>query len=288
MGLGTSPSARLRSLCDGRGMVVAAHRGTPVGSAAPNTALAALGALASGADMVEIDVSVSRDGVAHAFHDGLEREALGIEENLQELDSAAISRLRHWTDHAERPAPVPRLVDVLSCVRDAGGMVNLDRSWGHWPWLLDECAGLGMDDQILVKFPADQPGRLEELRSSVARVPVMTICRTKAEVHWFGQQAQELAGSGVDLCAVELIAPHRDHELAQPEAVAAAHDLGLLVFVNCEVLSVGPPLYAGWDDEMALREPGQPWQQLEEMGVDMVQTDWPWLARGWIDRGQIQ
>ncbi|GAA1391692.1 metallophosphoesterase [Luteococcus peritonei] len=280
------PSARLRQRLAERGMLVTAHRGTPIGSAAQNTPRAALGALASGADMVELDVSVSTDGVSYAFHDGLEQAAFGRAENLEELDSRAIAELRHRTSHPERPAPVPRLTEVLREVDAAGGLVNLDRSWRHWPQVLDECALLGMDEAILVKFPASQPERLEQLRGSSARMPVMVICTSPDELEWTCRQAQEfLSGrSQVDVCAVELIADSAESPMASAESIAKAHELGLMVFVNCEVLEEGPPLFAGWDDEMAHADPDQPWRRLSELGVDIVQTDWPWLADAWRAR----
>ncbi len=55
----------------------------------------------------------------------------------------------------------------------------------------------------------------------------------------------------------------------------------MLVFVNCEVLSSGAPLFAGWDDELALTSADEPWSRLHDLGVDIVQTDWPWLADAW-------
>ena len=56
-------------------------------------------------------------------------------------------------------------------------------------------------------------------------------------------------------------------------------ELGRLrVLVNAEVLSNGIPLFAGPDDERAILEgPEQGWGPLLELGVGLIQTDWPWL-----------
>ena len=272
------PSDALRAAAHQQGMLITAHRGTAIASVGQNTLLAARAAFASGADIVELDATVSADGQVYAFHDGTEDEALGIHDNLATLDSTTIATLKHRGSHPERPVRVPLLADVLAPLNGSGAFVNLDRSWFWWPLVLDEVTALGMNDQVLVKFPANQPALADVLREHAPGLPTMTICRTLAEMEW------SAALPGLDVCAVELIADSPDHELAQQAAVERAHDLGLLVFVNCEVLSGGPPLYAGWDDEQALHDPDQPWERLAGLGVDIIQTDWPWLANAWRSR----
>lgn len=273
-----STSGLLRSLAAERGVLLTAHRGTPVASVGPNTLLAARAALASGADIVELDATVSRDGVVYAFHDGCEDEALGVAENLATLDSAAIDGLAHRGSHVDRPQRVPRLADVLGPLRGSDAVVNLDRSWFWWPRVLDEVATLDMAEQVLVKFPASAPELAQVLRHHPVDLPTMVICRSQAEVEW----AAALAG--IEVCAIELIADSPEHELAQRTAIDRVHELGLLAFVNCEVLPSGPQLFAGWDDEQVFDDPDQPWQRLAELGVDIIQTDWPWLADAWRRR----
>ena len=269
------PSDPLRELAARQGMLITAHRGTPIASVGQNTLLAALGAVRSGADLVEIDATVSVDGVVHAFHDGTEDEALCFDRNLEDVTAAEIAELRHRGSHEDRPQRVPLLRNVLLPLRGSDVVVNLDRSWWRWPLVLDEVAALDMASQVLVKFPANQPHRADALRDSGVTLPTMVICRTMDEVDW-------AAGlSGIDVCAIELIAESPEHPLAQRAAVDHVHELGLLAFVNCEVLTSGPPLYAGWDDEQALVGPDQPWKRLHALGIDIVQTDWPWLADAW-------
>ena len=90
----TSPGRLLARRLAEHGTLVVAHRGTAVGSIAENTRAAALAALASGADVVEIDVATSADGEFFAFHDGAERRLLGIDENLTRLAARQIEAPR--------------------------------------------------------------------------------------------------------------------------------------------------------------------------------------------------
>ena len=266
--------------------LVLAHRGTAVGAVAENTLAAARAALASGADMVEIDVTGSRDGAFLAFHDGTEQENLGVRENLRELTGARIAQLRYVrVDRRDRPARVEPLVDVLTGLRARPGaespppLVNLDRSWPWWPTLLPLLDELDMTPQLLLKSPAGDGEALDVLRSHPEPYPYLPICTDPAQVE------QLLADPALNLVGAELLAPSSDHPFADPAYVASLHDRGLLVLVNAEVLTNGVPLFAGFDDERALEDgPDAGWGPLLDLGADVVQTDWPWLLHAYRER----
>ena len=58
-------------------VLIAAHRGTSGGSVVQNTILSYQNALLHGADMIEVDVSMTIDGVFFAFHNGEEPVEIG-------------------------------------------------------------------------------------------------------------------------------------------------------------------------------------------------------------------
>ena len=64
-------------------IIVVAHRGAAGGNIPCNTMAAYEIALKQGADMIEADVSCSRDGILFLFHPGMEREHLGKRKNLK-------------------------------------------------------------------------------------------------------------------------------------------------------------------------------------------------------------
>lgn len=70
-----------------------AHRGDPV-TAVENTMPAFEAALAAGADMVELDVRLSRDGVPIVIHDGDLARIWNRPVPLNSLDAAAVADLR--------------------------------------------------------------------------------------------------------------------------------------------------------------------------------------------------
>jgi glycerophosphoryl diester phosphodiesterase len=103
--------------------LISAHRG--FSAAAPENTLAALrAALTAGADVAEIDVQLSRDGVLVLMHDRtLERTTDGAGP-LRERSLAELKRLDagSWFGPAHRGEPVPTLAEVLAW---SGGQLGL-------------------------------------------------------------------------------------------------------------------------------------------------------------------
>src|SRR5699024_4801430 len=78
----------LRRLIASRtGPLVVAHRGTPLGSFPDNTVRAAIGALRSGADVIETDVVRSADGEYFLFHTGYERKLLDADVDVRAMSA---------------------------------------------------------------------------------------------------------------------------------------------------------------------------------------------------------
>ncbi|MEE9332567.1 MAG: glycerophosphodiester phosphodiesterase family protein [Granulosicoccaceae bacterium] len=105
---------------------VVAHRGASA-DAPENTIAAIRLAAEQGATAVEIDVSISADGVAFVHHDdGLERCTNGkgylCAHNASDLDSLSAGVL--FSDYANEP--LPRLSAVLECVAEHNMTLNLE------------------------------------------------------------------------------------------------------------------------------------------------------------------
>ena len=105
---------------------VVAHRGAS--AHAPENTIAAIRLAAEqGATAVEIDVSISADGVAFVHHDyGLERCTNGkgylCAHNASDLDTLSAGVL--FPDYANEP--LPRLSAVLECIQEYNMALNLE------------------------------------------------------------------------------------------------------------------------------------------------------------------
>jgi len=260
-------------------MLIVAHRGTGLASVADNTSLAVKAALLSGADMAEIDVTASSDGEYFCFHDGYEAERLGLESNLQTLTAAAIDKTSYvWVDRPGRRARVERLLPMLHSFK-GDTLFTVDRSWWRWPQLLQALEPLDMAPQLLMKCPAWEEAALHRLRQCRVKYPFMPICANPDDVY------RTVGDPDLNTIGVELITTTRQHPWFSPSVIEEFHHLGVFCFVNTETLTTGVPLFGGLDDELAIADsPEAAYGPIFELGVDAIQTDWPWLVRDFRTR----
>ncbi len=255
--------------------LIVAHGGVGVGSIPSNTILAVKAAVASGADVVKIDVAASNDNIFYAFHDGYEAELLGVDRNIQAMAAAEIGEVSYiWHDRPLRKARVERLLPLMNEFRGTDLLFALDRSWWRWPTLLKLLDGLGMGPQILLKVPSWETAAIDKLRQHKVKYPVLAICSTPDEYAALPMDAE------VNIVGVELIASYDDEAWFEPGVIASIRADHRLVWVNSETLTTGIPLFGGYDDERAITEsPAAAWARLFDLGVDAIQTDFPWLVK---------
>jgi len=249
------------------------HRGSSRGGVVENTSAAVRAALAEGADIVEIDVSRSRDGDYFCFHDGTERHHFGLDANIATLTTAQIETLCYRPFHPRRN---PRRVEPLSQLLaglPAETILNVDRSWDHWPDLfaLFESVRNVSPQQLLLKSPA-HPAVLRALAEHPVKYPYAPIVTTAADAH------RVLDIGEINTVAVEVLAAEKTSELLDPTVLATITDRGVVLMANAEVMASGAPLFAGYDDDLAIMAgPDAGWGPFLRLGIDLVLTDWPGL-----------
>ncbi len=244
----------------GRPLVIA-HRGAK--AYRPENTLAAYAlAIEQGADMVEIDLHLARDGAVPIAHDAtLERFARPGEiadVSLEEL--RAISLAAHQAGASNEPyEPIPNLEEVL----DRFGEVipfNLEiktmteeRPYsGLQKRVLDQVQGRGLLDRTL--FSSFSDAVLAELRGRAprARLGVLVDPRSPWEIF---ERADAVGAESINLHFVN----------TDPERIDRAHRKGLAVYVYTV------------DEPERMRE-------LFAIGVDGIFTNAPDQLRSVVDR----
>jgi glycerophosphoryl diester phosphodiesterase len=227
--------------------VVIGHRG---GSAlAPENTLACYEkAIALGADYVEIDVRVTRDGRFVLMHDGKVDRTTNGKGAVAELGYAAIRGLDAGSWFAPQYAGqrVPTLAEALALCRGRIG-IYLDHKEGSIPAIARVIRKAGMMDQVVVY---DGPEELAEWKRVAPRLPVMI--SPDEEYRHPGGIAELLAKVPADIL---------DGNAAEwtADLVAEAHAHGARVFV----------------DNLGLTDNDDWYRKAIEMGVDGIQTDHP-------------
>ena len=265
----------------GRPLIVA-HRGTASGMVFPNTVAAGKAAVAAGADIVELDVIRSTDGVYYAFHDGYESLYFGVSTSILDMTSDEIDELRFGKVlGGNGVAGLERYHDIVRAL--AGVPINVDRSWRYWgSGFLGELAGWGEPDYLLLKSPVVEEA-LEALAACRTPFPYLAMVKSPEDIEAVS------ARDGINLVGVELLPDGPDHPFADSDYVRGLRERGLLTWVNALNLENLKPLFCGWDDEVSVSEnPEDGWGRLASIGADIIQTDWPWMLRPFLDQRMEQ
>lgn len=238
---------------------VIAHRG--YSAVAPeNTLMAFEAAARAGADLIEIDLQVTKDGIAVVIHDDeVERttDGRGRIEDLVHADVAGLDA-GGWFAHAYRGARVPSGVELMEFFVAHPGVGLLAEFKGRWGAaearsVTDAVEAAGLGERVIVQsFDAATVQVLRDVAPDLPR----------------GLLLEELPDNLVQTCAslaVMTCNPRGDLLLEQPGLVDALHDEGLRVIP--------------W----TLNEPAH-WGAAVGLGVDAIITDRPDRLRGWLDR----
>lgn len=160
-------------LADRRGRIlVAAHRGAH--DVAPENSLEAIdGAVAAGADIVEIDARVTRDGVAVLMHDEDVARTTDGAGRVDQLDWATLRTFRlRRADGTLGAARVPSLAEALE--RANGRIViDLDLKADRLGPILDQVAAQGLAGRII--FYHSDPAVLRRVRARFAAAVILPL-----------------------------------------------------------------------------------------------------------------
>jgi glycerophosphoryl diester phosphodiesterase len=249
------------------------HRGA-AGVAPENTLPSFALALALGADVLELDVHASRDGVIVVMHDPtLERTTNGrgtVREHawseLQELDAGyQFTRDGHDFPYRDQGVRIPTLEAVLK--RFPLACCNIEIKQEHPPIVAAVVEIIRrLDAQHRVLLAAEHDSIMREIRQQAG--DIVTSFATGEVADFIARlQTSGLKDYQPRGCALQIPPRFGDIELVTAESVAAAHRCGLEVHV--------------WTinqrDEI---------EALLALGVDGIMSDLPGLARTVVDEAR--
>lgn len=265
----------IRNLIEKNKILIAAHRGTCGGNVVQNTCMSYKNALLHGADMIEVDVSMTSDGVFYAFHNGEEPLELGIDRDIRTMTSEEVDQL--YTLNSVRHVcrqKLEYLEDVLERFRGKC-LINIDRSWFYWKEIIAFLERMDMKDQILLKSGVEED-LLKELEVSGTGIMYMPIMRRPEE--W-----DIIKKYDINVAAAELIFIDLESEFLSPEFIGQLKEAGIAPWVNAITLDDDTILSGLLDDNNAIKIGyEETWGTLMDLGFEIIQTDWPALLKGYI------
>jgi len=284
-------------------VMVVAHRGGGLmkgGSLYPENSVAAIEAsIALGAEMVELDVQETRDGVFVVLHDTwLDRTTTCTgplaARTLAELSSC---RLKVGATGAVTGEGIPTLRRTMEVTRGRI-LFNIDNKLdiGRLPGMVAIARELGMANEVVVKQNLWNADRVAEALAVIGRmggeVQFMPVIADDA-VHDVGFLEQ--ASRAVSARAVEMINWHAEGDRmtdtggvlfsTRARAVAARGNWHIWVNTYKIVNKTGGLLAGGRGDELAVLAdfPQETYGFWVDRGATMIQTDEPEAALRWLD-----
>ena len=276
---------------DSKYVVVACHRGDWRNF--PENSIPAIESIIRmGADIMELDLKMTKDSVLVLSHDdtvtrctnfsSVFKNEPGKSARVKDLTLEEIKRLSLKRAHniAIDTLHMPTLREALLCCKGRI-CVNVDQGYEFYDEVLAVTEELGVTDQILIKGkkPIEVVAAHEaKYPHNMMYMPIVDIQRPSG-IELFNSYLEQ----GVVPLAYEVCWQNND-DTAFDEACRKILDQGSKIWVN----TIWASLCGGYgnDDDAAYvaADPGDVYQQYLDKGVSMIQTDRPELLIGWLTK----
>ena len=269
--------AELRSGATGeRPVLVIAHRGC--WQATSENSIAAIEAcVASGVDIVELDVRRTADGVLILMHDETVDRMTSGRGRVEDLTLEQIQALRlrrgKGGENAALTSEAPPTFEAAMRATSGRVFVNLDAKADVYDDAFLVLERVGATDEIIMKRRVAVGESSLAAQRPFSRVVAMPIVSDLAG------PARDLLATQTDPAppAVEVLFTDRAY---LTEASGLIRRSGARVWVN----TLRPEISAGLTDAAALQDPDAVWGWLLDNGVNMIQTDEPETLVRYLER----
>ncbi|MBE6664042.1 MAG: glycerophosphodiester phosphodiesterase family protein [Ruminococcaceae bacterium] len=255
---------------------LAAHRGVCGANIPCNTLAAYKIALNLGADVVEIDVSKTKDGKFYVFHPWMEPVFLKskyiCDMTAEELEKERLVN----QDSVKTSYKVPTLSEVLTLLKGKA-YINVDKFWTDVEGITAEIRKAGVEKQVIVKTYVDEESlaKVEKYAPDLMFVPLV---RSKDEI------TEKLLNRNINLIGVEILFKSDDEECISDEYIKSMHDKGLLIWANSIIYDENDIINGYHSDDISLTDsPDKGWGWLIDKNVDFIQTDWLLMLQNYIN-----
>ncbi len=259
-----------KSLWDNKGKrpFVVAHRGVSTGNIPCNTLAAYTIAIDCGADVVEIDVDITKDKQYVIFHPWLEPVFLKNGKHIQDCTFDEVMTFRYLNqDETITSYPIPTLQEAFQLLKGKT-YIAVDKFWTDIKGITEEIYKAGVEKQVLVKIPADMT-YVKQVEKYAPDLMVMMVVRK-------GDPIEEIKKRNINLVCLETLFENDDDPLVSDENISYLHQNHIMVHGNSIVYDETKIIGSNHTDDMALvHDMDIGWGYYYRKGFDFVQTDWP-------------
>ncbi|MBR4452548.1 MAG: glycerophosphodiester phosphodiesterase family protein [Clostridia bacterium] len=259
-------------------ILICAHRGFSGADIPCNTMAAFRAAVLSGADMIELDVSKSRDGKYFVFHPGMEHAHLRKKKLISLMRSDKVEKLRFVNqDDCPTDFGINTLEEVFDYLRGKC-YINVDKYWTDIPGITECIRKCGVEKQVVVKT-AIKDSYIKEIKKYAPDLMFMPIVRHRDDI------TANLISEGINCIGAEVLFKKDDEPVTSKEYIDSMHAKGLILFANAIVYNKNDVIAAGHsDDNSFVIDPDYGWGWLAGKGFDIIQTDFCPLVSDYLDK----
>lgn len=226
--------------------------------------------IAMKADIVELDIQLTKDSVLVLMHDGTIDRCTTGKGRISELTYEEIQKHYLKTAHGTRCSldlKVPTLREALEVCKDRI-VINIDKGYNHYALVLAMAEEMGMTEQILIKGSSSLANIREKMAANeqnLLYMPIITPSNPKSMELFEEYIADEEPQLAYEICWGEYT----------PEVESVMQRLiadGSKLWVN----SLWNSLCGGLSDDVAwVTSAEEVYGKLVDMGATMIQTDRP-------------
>lgn len=257
-------------------ILICAHRGSSGANIPCNTLASFKAALMQDADMIELDVSKSKDGKYYVFHPGMERPHLHYKKLIKTISSKKVEELRFVNqDDCRTFLGVNTLEEVLNFLKGKC-YINVDKFWTDVKGITEVIRKCGVENQVIVKTSVEDK-YLDDVLKYASDLMFMPVIRKEDNI------TDKLVSRGINCIGAEVLFEKEDEPVASEEYIKSMHEKGRLLFANAIVYNSKDVIAAGRsDDNSIIISPDYGWGWLKNRGFDIIQTDWCGLVKDYF------
>ena len=255
-------------------VLVACHRGDWRNW--PENSLAAIeSVIGMGADIMELDLKLTKDSVLVVCHDRTIDRTTSGKGRVCDITYDSIRRCVLKTGHGVKTTHrMPTLREALEVCKDRI-VVNVDQGYEYYDLVLAVTEELGVTEQILIKGKRSTDvvaAKFSEHPRNMMYMPIIDILKPKGQALFAEYRDKGITPLAYEVCWSEYTPEVKE---CMDKVVAS----GSKLWVN----SLWPTLNGGLCDDAAFEgDPAEVYGKLVDMGATMIQTDRPELLISYL------
>lgn len=255
-----------------------AHRGVCGANIPCNTLAAFKIALDQGADVIELDVAISKDREYFVFHPGTEPVFLKCGRLISEMTSDEVKALRLLNqDEVVTSYAIPTLEEALNFLKGRA-YINVDKFWTDVKGISEVIHRCGVENQVIAKTFTGQKS-LDEVALYAPDLMFMPLVSETDTV------TDDLIAKGVNVIGAELLFKTESADVISDEYINKMHSRKLLLWANSIIYNEKAVISAYHTDDISLTDsPDKGWGWIIDKGFDFIQTDWLLPLKNYIEK----